>query len=98
MAEITRVPLQPLSRGSLIMLFAGIVIGLLLAAAFAWATAPKGVDVEEVRAGTGENPKPDDVVFISGPPFSQFLLGPTARLLFPKSALVLDSVHNLMQD
>jgi FKBP-type peptidyl-prolyl cis-trans isomerase FkpA len=64
MAEVTRVPLQPLSRGSLIMLFAGIVIGLLIAAAFAWATAPKGVTVDEIRAGTGENPKATDVVFV----------------------------------
>ena len=64
MAEVTRVPLQPLSRGSLIMLFAGIVIGLLIAAAFAWATAPKGVSVDEVRAGTGDNPTAEDVVFV----------------------------------
>jgi glycosyltransferase involved in cell wall biosynthesis len=40
-------------------------------------------------AALASRPRPD-VVFISGPPFSQFLLGPTARLLFPKSALVLD--------
>jgi glycosyltransferase involved in cell wall biosynthesis len=33
--------------------------------------------------------KPDDVVFISGPPFSQFLLGPLARLR-RQTALVLD--------
>ena len=64
MAEVTRVPLKPISRGSLVMLFVGILIGLALAAAFAWATAPKGVSVEEVRAGTGDNPKATDVVFI----------------------------------
>lgn len=64
MTEVTRVPLKPLSRGSLIMLFAGIVIGLLIAAAFAWATAPKGVTVDEVRAGTGASPTAEDVVFV----------------------------------
>lgn len=64
MAEVTRVPLQPISRGSLVMLFVGIVIGLLIAAAFAWWTAPPGVSVEEVRAGTGDNPKATDVVFV----------------------------------
>jgi FKBP-type peptidyl-prolyl cis-trans isomerase FkpA len=64
MAEVTRVPLKPLSPGSLIMLFGGIVIGLLIAAAFAWATAPKGVSVDEIQAGTGENPKANDVVFV----------------------------------
>lgn len=34
--------------------------------------------------------KTPDVIVISGPPFSQFLLGPTARLRFPNAALVLD--------
>ena len=42
MAEVTRVPLQPVSRNSLIMLFVGIVIGLLIAGAVAWFMAPKG--------------------------------------------------------
>jgi glycosyltransferase involved in cell wall biosynthesis len=32
----------------------------------------------------------DDVVFISGPPFSQFLLAPNARLIRPGTAVVLD--------
>ena len=64
MAEVTRVPLQPLSRGSLLMLFVGIALGIALAAGFAWLTAPKGLSVETVRAGTGENPKATDVVFV----------------------------------
>jgi FKBP-type peptidyl-prolyl cis-trans isomerase FkpA len=64
MAEVTRVPLQPVSRGSLVMLFLGIVLGLAIAGAFAWWTAPAGVSVEEVRAGTGEHPKATDVVFV----------------------------------
>lgn len=64
MAEVTRVPLKPISRGSLVMLFAGIVIGLLIAAAFAWFTAPKGVSIDEVRAGTGDHPTATDVVFV----------------------------------
>lgn len=64
MAEVTRVPIQPISRGSLVMLFIGIVIGLLIAAAFAWAMAPKGVSIDEVRAGTGDNPTAEDVVFV----------------------------------
>ncbi len=64
MAEVTRVPIKPISRGSLVMLFLGIVIGLAIAGAFAWATAPKGVDVDVVKAGTGDNPKATDVVFV----------------------------------
>jgi FKBP-type peptidyl-prolyl cis-trans isomerase FkpA len=64
MAEVTRVPLQPVSRGSLVMLFLGIVLGLAIAGAFAWWTAPKGVSIDVVRAGTGEHPKATDVVFV----------------------------------
>ena len=65
MAEVTRVPLQPVSRNSLIMLFLGIVIGALLAGGAAWWIArPKSVDVEETQAGTGGNPKETDVVFV----------------------------------
>ena len=64
MAEVTRVPLKPVSRGSLVMLFLGIVIGLAIAAAFAWWTAPAGVSVDTVRAGTGDHPTEADVVFV----------------------------------
>ena len=64
MAEVTRVPLKPISRGSLVMLFTGILVGLALAAAFAWVTAPAGVSVDEIRAGAGESPKENDVVFV----------------------------------
>ena len=63
MAEVTRVPVKPVARGSLVMLFLGILIGLAIAGAFAWYTAPKGVSVDEIRAGTGDNPKATDVVF-----------------------------------
>jgi FKBP-type peptidyl-prolyl cis-trans isomerase FkpA len=65
MAEVTRVPLQPVSRNSLIMLFLGIIIGALIAGGVAWWMArPATVDVEEVTAGTGGTPKETDVVFI----------------------------------
>ena len=64
MAEVTRVPVKPVARGSLVMLFLGILIGLAIAGAFAWYTAPKGVSVDEIRAGTGESPTAADVVFV----------------------------------
>jgi FKBP-type peptidyl-prolyl cis-trans isomerase FkpA len=64
MAEITRVPLRPINKSSLLMLLLGIVVGLAIAGAFAWFTAPKGVSVDETRAGTGPTPKADDVVFV----------------------------------
>jgi FKBP-type peptidyl-prolyl cis-trans isomerase FkpA len=64
MAEVTRVPLQPVSRQSLVMLFVGIFIGLAIAGAVAWWVQPKGVSVQTVTAGSGDNPQPDDVVFV----------------------------------
>ena len=63
MAEVTRVPLKPVNKWSLIMLFVGILIGVALSAAYAYVTVPR-VDVDETRAGTGGNPKPTDVIFV----------------------------------
>ncbi|MEO6152099.1 MAG: FKBP-type peptidyl-prolyl cis-trans isomerase [Croceibacterium sp.] len=64
MTEVTRVPLKPVSKTSLLMLLLGILIGLAIAGAFAWWSAPKGVDVDTLTAGTGAHPKADDVVFL----------------------------------
>jgi len=65
MTEVTRVPLKPVNKWSLIMLFVGLVLGAALASGVAWWMArPGSVDVEEVRAGTGAHPKESDVVFI----------------------------------
>lgn len=63
MAEVTRVPLKPISKGSLLMLFLGILIGVALSAAYAWYTVPR-VSVSTLTAGTGEHPGEDDVVFV----------------------------------
>jgi len=63
MAEVTRVPLKPVNKWSLIMLFVGILLGVAGSAGYAWITVPR-VSVDEVRAGTGGNPKPTDVVFV----------------------------------
>lgn len=63
MAEVTRVPLKPISKGSLLMLILGIAIGVALSAAYAYLTVPR-VSVDTVTAGSGEHPKPTDVVFV----------------------------------
>lgn len=63
MAEVTRVPLKPISKGSLLMLILGIVIGVALSAAYAYLTVPR-VSVDTVTAGSGDHPKPTDVVFV----------------------------------
>ena len=64
MVEPTRVPLQPIQKGSLVKLWAGIVLVLVVAVAAAWWSAPHGVKVTELVAGSGPHPGKDDVVFI----------------------------------
>ncbi len=63
MAEVTRVPLQPIAKGSLTKLWIGVIAAILLAAGLAWASVPRGVSVETVAEGSGPNPGPTDVVF-----------------------------------
>ena len=65
MTEITRVPLQPIARGSLTKLWLGIIIAVAAALALAAATMPEGVEVDVVRAGEGTTPSENDVVFVN---------------------------------
>jgi FKBP-type peptidyl-prolyl cis-trans isomerase FkpA len=64
MTEITRVPIQPIAKGSLTKLWLGVAAAVALAAGLAWTALPKGVDVDIVAEGTGPSPTRDDVVFI----------------------------------
>ena len=64
MAEVTRVPLQPIEKGSLTKLWLGIIIAVLIGAGIAWAAMPKGVELETLTEGTGPSPAADDVVFV----------------------------------
>jgi len=64
MTEITRVPLQPLAKGSLVKLWLGVGAAIVLAAGIAWAAMPPGVSVDTITAGTGASPTADDVVFV----------------------------------
>jgi FKBP-type peptidyl-prolyl cis-trans isomerase FkpA len=63
MTEVTRVPLKPISKWSLLMLVLGILIGIGLSAAYAYLTVPR-VSVNTVTAGSGDRPQKDDVVFV----------------------------------
>lgn len=63
MAEVTRVPIQPIAKGSLTRLWLGVIAAVLLGAGIAWAAIPAGVSVEEIQAGTGANPGDSDVLF-----------------------------------
>ena len=64
MTEITRVPLQPIKKGSLTKLWIGVAAAILLGGGLAWAAVPKGAGLEIVTAGNGESPAMGDVVFI----------------------------------
>lgn len=63
MTEITRVPIQPIAKGSLAKLWLGVAAAVVLAGGLAWAALPRGVDVDVVAEGTGPNPAKDDVIF-----------------------------------
>ncbi|MEC7400220.1 MAG: FKBP-type peptidyl-prolyl cis-trans isomerase [Pseudomonadota bacterium] len=64
MTEITRVPLQPIAKGSLTKLWFGILAAIVFGAGLAWAAIPQGLDLEELTAGSGAMPGPSDVVFV----------------------------------
>ena len=64
MVEPTRVPLQPIQQGSLVKLWLGIAMVLLVAAGAAWLSVPRGVHLETIVAGSGPYPTKDDVAFI----------------------------------
>lgn len=64
MTEITRVPIQPIAKGSLTRLWLGVAAAVALAGFLAWGAVPRGVDVDVVAEGTGPSPGRDDVVFV----------------------------------
>lgn len=64
MTEITRVPLQPIAKGSLFKLWLGVIVAVLLGAGIAWAAVPKGVTVKVLAEGSGPHPTRDDVAFV----------------------------------
>jgi len=65
MSEITRVPLQPVGKGSLTRIWIGVILALLLGATTAWAVRYQGLVVETLRAGTGPSPTLGDVVKVN---------------------------------
>lgn len=64
MTEITRVPLQPVAKGTLTKLWLGVLAVALAAAALVFFTMPAGVKVDVVKEGTGRSPNMEDVVWI----------------------------------
>ena len=64
MTEVTRVPIQPIAKGSLTKIWVGVIIAVLLGAGLAWAATPKGFSVDTIVAGEGPTPQEGDMVFI----------------------------------
>ncbi len=65
MSEITRVPLQPVAKGSLTKIWLGVIIALLIGGTAAWAVRYQGLVVETIKAGTGPMPTGSDVVLVN---------------------------------
>jgi len=96
MTEVTRVPLQPIAKGSLTKLWLGIVVAILAGAGIAWAAVPKGTSVETLTAGTGPNPQLGEVVFVKyvgkladGTVFDESGESPLPPQLFPEGTPML---------
>ncbi|MFA9201802.1 MAG: FKBP-type peptidyl-prolyl cis-trans isomerase [Cypionkella sp.] len=64
MTEVTRVPLQPIAKGSLAKLWLGLLAAVVLGAGIAWAAVPAGVEIETLAEGKGQSPTASDVVFV----------------------------------
>ena len=65
MAEIHRVPLLPIAKGSLTKLWLGVLIALLIGGGIAWAARSHSVRVETLTAGSGPMPGATDVVLVN---------------------------------
>ena len=65
MTEITRVPLQPIRKGSLVKLWLGVAVALAVAGGVAYASRYEGVEVEQLTAGSGASPTMEDVVLVN---------------------------------
>lgn len=64
MTEVTRVPLQPIAKGSLTKIWLGVIVAILIGAGLAWAATPKGFTVDTLVAGEGPNPEEGNYVFV----------------------------------
>jgi FKBP-type peptidyl-prolyl cis-trans isomerase FkpA len=65
MTEITRVPLQPIAKGSLTKLWVAVAAAVLAAGGIAYAAMPPRVEVDTLRAGSGPLVMSDQVPIIN---------------------------------
>jgi len=64
MTEVTRVPIQPVSKGSLTKLWLGVALAILVGAGFALAAVPTGFSIDTIVEGEGPTPEEGDMVFV----------------------------------
>jgi FKBP-type peptidyl-prolyl cis-trans isomerase FkpA len=64
MAEVTRVPLQPVAKGSLTKLWLGVIVAVLIGAGIAWAAVPKGFSIDTLVEGEGPTGQVGDIAFV----------------------------------
>ena len=65
MTEITRVPLQPIARGSTTRIWVGVGLAFALALVLAFVARFHGLVVDTVKPGTGPSPTAADVVLVN---------------------------------
>jgi FKBP-type peptidyl-prolyl cis-trans isomerase FkpA len=65
MAEITRVPLQPIKKGSVAKLWLGLIVLLAAAAALAWVSMPATTRVDTLTEGVGGHPTDGQYILIN---------------------------------
>jgi FKBP-type peptidyl-prolyl cis-trans isomerase FkpA len=65
MTEITRVPLQPIAKGSTARIWVGLVLAFALALVLAFVARFHGLVVDTIKAGTGPSPTAADVVLVN---------------------------------
>jgi FKBP-type peptidyl-prolyl cis-trans isomerase FkpA len=63
MSEITRVPLQPVAKGSLAKVWLGVIVAVLVGIGLAWAARPvhSAKCVDALKDGNGKSPTTADV-------------------------------------
>ena len=91
MTEVTRVPLQPIAKGSLTKLWLGVIVAMLIGAGIAWAAVPPRISLETITEGSGPTPEIGDIVFVNyvgkltdGKVFDESQQPPIPEGIFPK--------------